>query len=363
MFGKLRTRSLVLGLIAVTAIAVIAGFIFYNGRSAGSTPGIPPGPAETVSRAVQLTTAEQAKAGLQTAVVQQEAVIMEVVTIGHVETPGRVKAEVFNADIAGVRAGLVAEITSDALPGMKLSGTVESIDARTNSQTQTTAVQIQLQTPNPALRPGMWVRTSLKIPADSEQPTVPRNAVIDTGGSRIVYVARGEGIFESRTIEIGRPSEDKYPVTSGLSAGERVVTNGAFLVDSQTRLTGGMTGLFGGSKSFSESAETTTAATHKLTFRIAPDPPLGGADANVFVTVSDAAGKSVADAQVRLTLIMPAMPSMKMPEMRSGADLRWDGKEYTGPISVSMAGPWNIVVEARKNNTLLGTYRSHTEAR
>jgi hypothetical protein len=210
----------------------------------------------------------------------------------------------------------------------------------------------------------MFVRTTIQVPLAPDTLTVPRNAVIDTGGSKIVYVARGEGVFESRSIEVGRPLRHKYAVSRGLASGERVVSNGAFLVDSQTRLTGGMTGLFGGSKSFNETSATApSASSHKVTFRMEPDPPIGGSEANLFVTVTDTAGTLVTDAQVRLTLIMPAMPSMKMPEMRSGADLRWNGKEYAGAIGVSMAGPWNIVVEASRGGAVLGTYRSNTEAR
>jgi Cu(I)/Ag(I) efflux system membrane fusion protein len=195
------------------------------------------------------------------------------------------------------------------------------------------------------------------------QETVPRKAVLDTGGTKVVYIARGNGIFESRSIEVGEPLLDKYRVKSGLSNGERVVTSGAFMVYSHTKLTGGMTGLFGGSKSFAGTPSAANPPSHTIAFRMDPNPPVGGRDNSVHVTVSDSAGKTVSDAQVQMTLIMPAMPSMKMPEMRSGADLKWNGREYTGPISVSMAGPWNIIVEAKRGGMLLGTYRSHVEAR
>jgi hypothetical protein len=207
---------------------------------------------------------------------------------------------------------------------------------------------------------GLQVEEVRREPAGAEIVTsVPRTAVLDTGGPKIVYVAQGDGIFEKRPIEVGTALRDRYPVARGLKEGERVVTKGAFMVYSQSQLTGGMTGLFGGSKAFGEEDR----PSHNVAFRIEPDPPVGGRENNVHVTVTDPSGKIVGDAQVHMTLIMPAMPSMKMPEMRAGANLQWNGKEYTGPISVSMAGPWNIVVEAKREGTLLGTYRSHVEAR
>jgi hypothetical protein len=363
MSSRLEGRSLIIGLLAGVAMTAAVGFAVYQ-WSQPVSPGVA-SPATTEAartiQAVQLSTSEQEKIGLATEAVLQESAIAEIVTVGRIDTGGRVTAAVFSTDIEGIRPGITAEITSGTSPEVKLAGTVESIDATSNPQTQTTAVRIRLGSPSALLRPGMFVRTTIQVPLAPDTLTVPRNAVIDTGGSKIVYVARGEGVFESRTIEVGRPLGPKYSVARGLASGDRVVTNGAFLVDSQTRLTGGMTGLFGGSKSFNETSSTTSS--HKVTFRMEPDPPVGGSEANVFVIVTDAAGTVIADAQVRLTLIMPAMPSMNMPEMRSGAELRWNGKEYTGSISVSMAGPWNIVVEASRGGALLGTYRSNTEAR
>ena len=64
--------------------------------------------------------------------------------------------------------------------------------------------------------------------------------------SNIVYVAMGNGIFEGREVTLGSPDDRNYPVLSGLREGERVVTEGSFMIDSQSRITGGMTGLFGG---------------------------------------------------------------------------------------------------------------------
>jgi hypothetical protein len=192
--------------------------------------------------------------------------------------------------------------------------------------------------------------------------TVPKSAVIDTGMEKTVYVAHESGIFERRNIHVGRAVKNRYPILDGLKPGEKVVTNGAFLIDSQTKLTGGLTGLFGGSKSFSETAPPASAG-YRTTFRIDPDPPAGGKVNTVHVSVVDSSGKPVSDAQVRLSLVMPAMPSMGMPEMRSNAELKWNGNEYAGPIPVSMAGPWSVVVEARRGSQPLTVYKTNLNAR
>lgn len=65
---------------------------------------------------------------------------------------------------------------------------------------------------------------------------IPRSAVIDTGGQKIVYVESAPGIFDMRAVEVGPVAGEYYPLLSGLEEGDRVVTAGAFLVDAENRL-------------------------------------------------------------------------------------------------------------------------------
>lgn len=275
-----------------------------------------------------------------------------------------VKADVFDTDLARIRPGLTGTITSEALPGMKLSGKVDFIDPHSDPQTRTTPVRIQVDNPGTRLKPGMVVQATFQL-ALGNVLTVPRDAVLDSGTEKIVYVARDNGFFEQRRVQTGAPLKDRYPVTGGLAAGDKVVTNGVFLVDSQTRLTGGLTGMFGGSKSFSEPATPGTSSSpgFKLTFRIEPDPPVGAKENIIHVSLTDASGKPVPDARVRLTFTMPAMPAMNMPEMRNNTDLKWTGSEYTGPIQIMMGGGWNVGIEARRGDQILAASQTHINAR
>ncbi|QYK48347.1 MAG: efflux RND transporter periplasmic adaptor subunit [Phycisphaeraceae bacterium] len=67
---------------------------------------------------------------------------------------------------------------------------------------------------------------------------VPVAAVLDSGTRRIVYVEKARGLFEPRQLTLGPRAGAYYPVLSGVSAGERVVTRGNFLIDSQFQVTG-----------------------------------------------------------------------------------------------------------------------------
>jgi Cu(I)/Ag(I) efflux system membrane fusion protein len=219
------------------------------------------------------------------------------------------------------------------------------------------------------LRPGMFVRAVFNERQENAL-VILRTAVLDTGTRKLVYVAKQNGVFEAREVQTGTPSNDLFPVISGVKSGERIVTNGNFLIDSQTRLTGGMTGLFGGSKEFGDhqtpgsgTPEKPSPKAAKITYRTDPDPLQGAAPGKFYVQLVDVTGKAVTDAQVRVTLVMPAMPSMNMPEMRATADLSWNGKEYSGTINVPTAGSWTTTIEAIRSGQLLASQHVRLTAR
>jgi Cu(I)/Ag(I) efflux system membrane fusion protein len=74
--------------------------------------------------------------------------------------------------------------------------------------------------------------------AGREPLAVPATAVLDSGTRRIVYVERSRGLFEPRELVVGPRSGDFFPVLDGLKEGDRVVTRGGFLIDSQFQITG-----------------------------------------------------------------------------------------------------------------------------
>ena len=66
--------------------------------------------------------------------------------------------------------------------------------------------------------------------------TVPVDAVLDAGVSKIVFVAKGDGYFEPREVKLGVKGEDMFEVLDGLVDGENVVTSANFLIDSESSL-------------------------------------------------------------------------------------------------------------------------------
>jgi len=287
-----------------------------------------------------------------------------------------IKADVFEEQLAQIRIGERVDITGESLSNQTLHGHVDFIEPSANPETRTVSVHVHVANPSMRLLPGMFVNATFLSRAAQPTIVVPRSAVLDTGTRKIVYVAQPNGVFEAREVAVGAPSDDLLPVTSGLKAGEKVVLNGNFLIDSQAHLSSGMSGLYGGSKEFasaqanqgagaSAAGEGALTAQAKIELHADPDPLKTGEDNTFRAKVTDAEGKPVAGADVTLTLIMPAMPAMGMPEMKSTVALAWDAEhaQYVGRGQPGMPGTWTVMVEARRNNGVIATLHSRLTAK
>lgn len=284
-----------------------------------------------------------------------------------------IKADVYEEQLPQIHQGQEVTITAEALPGQTLRGHVEFIEPTANPQTRTVPVHVHLANPGMRLLPGMFVSASFVSRAAQATIVIPRSAVLDTGTRKIVYLARPNGVFEAREVQVGAPAEDLFPVVSGLTLGDKVVLSGNFLIDSQAHLSSGMSGLYGGSKEFasgeqapaSSSNKNAEASAAKIDFHAAPDPLKAGEDNQFHVSLTDAQGKPIADAGVSMTLMMPAMPAMNMPEMKSSIDLQWaPGQQmYIGKGQAPMAGTWTVMIEARKNGSMIASLHTHLGAR
>jgi Cu(I)/Ag(I) efflux system membrane fusion protein len=144
-------------------------------------------------------------------------------------------ANVFEADIASVRIGDRAYVsfTGDSAP--PLGARVSWVNPQVDPATRT--IEVRLDAPNPGTRmkPDMYVDVEFGV-ATTPPLTVPADAVLDSGDHQTVFVDRGNGYLEPRQVVAGERFEDRVAITSGLTAGERVVASGTFLVDSESQL-------------------------------------------------------------------------------------------------------------------------------
>jgi YHS domain-containing protein len=96
-------------------------------------------------------------------------------------------------------------------------------------------VRLELDNPGYTLKPDMFVDVEIPITL-APAMAVPVDAVLDSGLKKTVFVDLGKGFFEPREIETGWRLGNRVEITKGLKPGERIVTSGNFLIDSESRL-------------------------------------------------------------------------------------------------------------------------------
>jgi Cu(I)/Ag(I) efflux system membrane fusion protein len=127
------------------------------------------------------------------------------------------------------------DLTSPALPGKTLTGRVESLDRVVDPATRTLRARVRVADGADRLRPEMYLEAVIHVSL-GKRLAMPKEAVIDTGLRRIVYVKTEPGHYSPREVTLGREGEDAYEVLDGVNAGDEVVASAQFLIDSESRL-------------------------------------------------------------------------------------------------------------------------------
>lgn len=153
--------------------------------------------------------------------------------------------EVFEYELARIHVGQTATVEFPYAPSARtLTGQVAFISPDIDPQTRRAKVRIEFRNPGSSFKPGAYVTVSMKTPTRQEL-AVPTEAVIDNGDRQYVILARGNGYFEPRQIEIGEQIDGYVAVLGGLQRGDLVVTSAQFLIDSETNLKAAMQSMTG----------------------------------------------------------------------------------------------------------------------
>jgi cobalt-zinc-cadmium efflux system membrane fusion protein len=147
----------------------------------------------------------------------------------------QIVAQAAEGDLRRIAVGQTAEITVPALNSVS-KARVESISPRIDPEARRAPVYLSTDTPIAHLQPGMLAQIALTVSRDAVV-TVPNSAVlIRHGKERVVYVEKADGGFEARTVRTGAFRDGQVVILEGLKSGERIVTKGALLIDTQAEL-------------------------------------------------------------------------------------------------------------------------------
>jgi len=157
--------------------------------------------------------------------------LLDIADLSHVW----VLADVYEYELPFIRVGQRATMTLSYLPDRTFEGTVTLIYPVVVEATRTVKVRIELPNPGFTLRPEMYAEVGIRSDL-GEALVIPESAVISTGQRDIAFVDHGGGTLEPRELKIGARLADAYEVLDGLAEGDRVVTSGNFLIDSESKL-------------------------------------------------------------------------------------------------------------------------------
>jgi Cu(I)/Ag(I) efflux system membrane fusion protein len=231
-----------------------------------------------------------------------------------------IEAQIYEDELAFLKLDLPVTATTKSFPNREFKGKLVFMHPHLDATTRTLKVRFDMDNPEHELRPGMYATVRFQSPvarlamlreerqglwlaqttteltmaallspglpvpggglaslltAATEEAVawrdlvlaVPESAVIDTGNRQFVYRETEPDVFDQLEVRLGPRSGAFYPVLRGLQAGERVATTGSFLIDAETRLTGGVASTYFGASGGPQSDQhsSTTAARPSMT--------------------------------------------------------------------------------------------------
>lgn len=142
-------------------------------------------------------------------------------------------AQVFEKDLPLVRDGSGASVTTDAYPDRLFRGHVTYIDPNLNQETRTAQIRVELDNPGQVLKIGMYVNVAFGSMGAAERtmPMIPSSSVQNMNDKQVVFVATDKpNVFNVKPVRLGKENNGRFVVLEGLNVGDRIVTDGSFLL-------------------------------------------------------------------------------------------------------------------------------------
>ena len=148
-----------------------------------------------------------------------------------------VYADIYEHEIPLIREGNKATMSLSYLQSDTFNGKVDYIYPYLEAKTRTLKVRLSFPNRDNILKPGMYANVNISSAPMNNAIAVPTEAVMFSGERNLVFISKGDGLFEPREVVIGLESNDGYfEVKEGLEMGEKVVTSSQFLLDSESKL-------------------------------------------------------------------------------------------------------------------------------
>jgi Cu(I)/Ag(I) efflux system membrane fusion protein len=146
-----------------------------------------------------------------------------------------IAADLFGDDSARVRNGATASVTVVDRPERRFRAVVSDSLSSFDEKSRTLKLRLEAENPGLLLRPDMFVNVEFSIDSP-EAVTIPAEGVVPTESRELVFVQRGPGVFEPRTVKTGWSFAGRVQILEGLKAGETIAASGSFFLESERRI-------------------------------------------------------------------------------------------------------------------------------
>jgi cobalt-zinc-cadmium efflux system membrane fusion protein len=137
--------------------------------------------------------------------------------------------DIYESDLTAAKPGQEAMVTLSAYPGQHWSGRVSVVSDAVDPATRTLHVRITLANPGERIKPQMFgsIRLTRSV---AQSILVPAAAVVREGDNSYVFVAKGSGRYQRRSVALGRAFGNSLEITKGLAPGETIVSEDPLLL-------------------------------------------------------------------------------------------------------------------------------------
>lgn len=135
--------------------------------------------------------------------------------------------------LAQVRPGQKVSLETDAFPGARFGATVDKVGYALDPATRRVQVRCTVENPDGRLRPEMYARVSFLSDSGRSAIAVPNAGLVTEGINTYAFVEASPGVFRKRQVGLALRGRETSHVDSGLQAGDRVVVEGALLLNAE----------------------------------------------------------------------------------------------------------------------------------
>jgi len=147
-----------------------------------------------------------------------------------------VNISIYAHDLERIQAGQTVTIATEG--GLEAEGKIAFVTPNVSEETRTANARVVLGNASMRLRPGMFVTARIALLEEPAEVRVPVTSLQTLEGRDVVFVKDAEGQLKPRPVKLGQRNSDYVEVLAGLTPGDTIVIEGAFVVKSQLAKSG-----------------------------------------------------------------------------------------------------------------------------